>query len=235
MTVLDLIASSLRLIGVGAINETPESPDANNAFNVLNMMLEQWSLQKLALYQFTNSLFSLTLGTGTYTIGTGGTFNAARPIQITSAFIRDTSPGFNIDRQLEIIPNDKYQAIVLKSLTSVYPQWINYVAGYPLGTIYLYPIPNTAPLSLGISQKTQLAAFTALTETIALPPGYEAALRYNLAIELAAEYGSPISPIIQQKANEYLGNLKRMNQQDILAATESFMVTKGGYSIYRDY
>jgi hypothetical protein len=38
MTALDLISSSLRLINVLAINETPESADANNALSVLNMM-----------------------------------------------------------------------------------------------------------------------------------------------------------------------------------------------------
>jgi hypothetical protein len=235
MTALDLISSSLRLINVLAINETPESADANNALSVLNMMLDQWNTQKFNLYYFLNELFPITAGTATYNIGPSATFNTDRPVEITSAFIRDGNPGFNIDRQLEVIPNDKYQALVLKTLMTVYPQYVMYVASYPIGVINLYPVPNISGLYLGLSQKKKLSSFAALTTTITLPPGYESALRYNLAIELAAEYSSPISPIIGAKAAEYLGNIRRVNHQDLLMANDSLTVTKGGYSIYRDY
>ena len=72
MTALDLIKRALRLLGVEASGETPGVNESTEALNVLNMMLDQWSLEKLMVYTLTNNLFTVTAGVTTYTMGPAG-------------------------------------------------------------------------------------------------------------------------------------------------------------------
>jgi hypothetical protein len=230
MTVLDIIKSSLRLLGVLAINEEASAEDAQDAFNVLNWMLGEWSNERLAIFRTLNEVFPITANVGTYTIGAAQTFNTTHPIKITSAFVRDSS----VDYQVEIIPNDKWQAITQKSLTSTYPQYLNYNAAYPAGTISLWPIPSKSGLYLGLSQYAQLTAFTSITQSIQLPLGYEQALRYNLAVELSPEYGIDPKQVVVSQAIKSKAALKRVNIEEVLMSTDSALASNGCYNIYTD-
>jgi len=224
MTVLDLIKNALQTINVVAINEDVAEPDANLALDVLNMMLDQWSLEKLLVYYDVNETFTLTSGTGTYTIGPivyAGNFYTTRPIKITSAFVRDsTTATAPIDFPLEIISNTDYREIALKSQAGGYPRFLNYVpmleniyieSSVYGGQINLWPIPNGSALTLGLSQTKQFANFSSLTTTVTLPPGYKSALVYNLAVELAPRFNFEPSMLILKNAMDTKANVKRMN------------------------
>ena len=56
-----------------------------------------------------------------------------------------------------------------------------------------------------------LSTLAALTTSLSLPPGYERALRYALALELAPEYGRQVSEIVMAAAVESKAAIKRMN------------------------
>jgi hypothetical protein len=234
MTVRDLIKSSLKLIGVIAIDDDVHASDANEALMVLNMMLDQWNNEKLLTYYELNELFPLSVGVYSYAIGAGQTFNTTRPIKIDQAFIRDTNSTSNIDQQLELVPNDKYQAITLKTMTSNYPMYLNYLASYPYGEIKIWPVPSITGLYLNISQRKQLTRFASLDAIVTLPPGYEMALRYNLAMELAPEYGSPASQMIAGKASVSKAQLKTVNQEFVLMTCDAPLVSSGRYNILTD-
>ena len=69
---IDLISGALLDIGARAPGESVESDDANEAFILLNIMLDQWSNESMMVYYKQEIIHQLTGGTYVYTIGNGG-------------------------------------------------------------------------------------------------------------------------------------------------------------------
>lgn len=186
-TALDIIKGAMRCCNVLAISETPTGDESAAALTTLNDMLASWANHKLMTYQMVQRSKALTSGTAAYTIGSGGSIDTTRPLRINAAFVRDSNSS---DFPISVISNDEYARISSKSLTGSYPGYLYYRANYPLGQINLYPAPGSG-MTLYLEVWDQLTQFTALTDTVSLPPGYERLLKYGLAIELAAEYHPP--------------------------------------------
>lgn len=193
-----LIASSMKKIGVVLKSESPDADEAVDGLSALNAMLSSWSNESLLVYSRVTETLSLVGGTALYTIGSGQTFNTVRPINIVEAHVTIGT----IDYHLEIIPDDVYNAIPDKSSQGT-PVFLNYSNEFPAGKIRLYPVPSAA-YSLTILSEKPLVTL-ALTDTLALPAGWERALIYNLAVEIAPEYGVQIDPLILQIARESKG------------------------------
>ena len=142
--------------------------------------------------------------------------------------------------RLEVIGNEQYQRIGFKTISSNYPDYLYYNPTYPFGTITLYPVPNIA-LQLILSQTSKLLDISYLQQVISLPPGYERALIYNLAIELAPRYGraSQVVPgsTIWRLAKESFADLKRTNQERRIMTSDAsgLFGSRGGvYNPYTD-
>lgn len=213
MTAREMIASSLRLIGVLASSEVATSEEASDALNSFNQMLSSWSTENLIIYQKVRDEFSLVASTATYTWGTGGTFNSSRPIEIIKANIelQGTDPQ---EIPLRILNTREYAELSLKELTSNIPLSVYFDGAYPLLNVTFHPVPSAAEKAVFYSLKP----FTELTLSTALsyPPGYEKAIRYNLAIDLAPEYGRQPDALIMQQAVESKAAIKRKNIKPIL-------------------
>jgi hypothetical protein len=233
-TVLDIVNRALRLLGVAATGESADSPEAKDALTALNMMLDQWNNERLMIYAWTNETFDLTAGIGTYSIGDGGTFDTDRPVKIEKAFIRFTpSSLLAYDFNLEIISNEKYQDIFMKAIQVTYPLYLCYNPTYPLGDIKLWPVPN-ATCKLSISSTKQIVNFTSLANTVSLPPGYESALAYNLAVEIMPEYGNvgaAEAQLIIAKATETKENLMATNLDITPLKTDAALFSPRGFNI----
>ena len=81
MTAREMIARSLRLIGVLAAGEVPSADEASDALTTLNEMISEWSNQRLFLFSITEESFTLTANVGQYTMGSGATFDTTRPLK----------------------------------------------------------------------------------------------------------------------------------------------------------
>jgi hypothetical protein len=90
--------------------------------------------------------------------------------------------------------------------------------------VNLYPVPTAAHSLVAYSLKplTALAA----ADTLSLPPGYTRAIRYNLAMELAPEYGKQVDQILMGIASEAKADLKRSNIETILATSDAIMINQ---------
>ena len=195
-----MVIRALQMLGGKIIGGTLTSAEQTAYLAVLNSMMESWSLERLMCYQVVQESLALTSGTGSYTIGSGGAFNTARPTRICDpCFIRNSSDQ---DTPLELINADAYGKIVQKTTTGTYPRYLFYDAAFvtSLATIFLYPEP-TASLTLYINSWKALQTFAAISTTVVLPPGYQRAIESNLAIELAAGY-RPVPPETAKIARE---------------------------------
>jgi len=212
-TASTMILKALRLIGEKDNAGTLTSTEETLYLSDLNSMLESWSLERLMCYHILEESKALTANVGTYTIGSGGAWNTARPTRIVSAFIRDSS---NNDYPVRIIQKSEYDAIPGKSTSGTYPEVLYYDANYSSGlaTIYLYPLPS-ANLTLYISSWKQLQSFSTISTAIALPPGYQRAIEYNLAIELSGGF-RPVSAEVIKIAKESKAAIKNVNAPDVI-------------------
>lgn len=230
-TALDLIKGSLRLLRVLSPDTDLSNEEANDGLNALNQMLDSWSLESLNLYHTTREELTLTSGLNPHTIGTGGTLNTARPIEITYAALKD---GGGQIFEIGIVDADTYDRVKIQTIQNTYPMYLYYDPDYPLGKIYLYPVPMGNTLLLHSNKA--LTSFAALTDAVTLPPGYLRLLRYGLAAELAPEYqttaGADILRILQESkmAVKVVNHRPQPMQHDRAILNPR----RGRYSVYRD-
>lgn len=234
-TAQDLIQGALQALGVMGDGDVPTASELADGLVYLNDMLESWSIDSMMVYQILQETKAITSGTTSITIGAGGDFNTTRPVQIENAFLRDVN---NIDYQLQMLPQDSYQQIQLKSIQTSIPYAAYYDNAYPLGTLYFYPIPGQN-FTLYMNSWKQLQQFASLATAYALPPGYKEAIRFSLAIRLASQYGVPVPASVVELAKSSVSLVKRKNSKLIPIRTEvGYMHKRGGagsFSIYRGY
>jgi len=207
-TASSLILTALVSLGEKQIGDTLSTAEQTHYLSKLNSMLDSWSIERLFCYQILQESFSLTAGLGTYTIGSGAAFNTTRPTRITYAFVRDSS---NMDSPVRIINYEAYDRESLKTSGNTYPDRLFYDTAFvtSFGTIKLLPLPS-ASLTLFIDSWKQLAQFSAITDTMAFPPGYQLAIESNFAIHAAPGFTS-VSPELIALAKESKAAIKSLN------------------------
>lgn len=232
-TVNELITDSLRDLGAIGINEVPSAAESSDALRALNQMLGTWQNETLMVYSRRQEVFTLPTGQQSYTIGTGGDINTTRPVRIDAAYMRDPN-----DNDLDIYvcrSFQDYSDIITKNalttlITAIYYDPTFGASG--LGTVYVWPVLNSNTYRLVLWMWTTLSEYASINETINLPPGYERALRTNLAIELGPRYGRDITPALAKMAMDSKNQLKKVNM-DI--PTLTFDQGLGGSGITFNY
>lgn len=223
-TALQLITSSLRKLGAVAAGEALDADEQSDALAALNQILESWNLKGLALYRRENAVYTLVPSQQTYTIGSGADFDGARPITLHSAFV--TRGG--IDYPLAVLTQAQWNDILQKSTESQLPEAVYYEPTFPDGTLRFWPVPLEAlPVTLAIDM--QLAVVADINDDLSFPPGYERALLYALAVDLAPEYPAvTLSQSVIDAADEALADIKRANNTQNQPATFDLALA-GGY------
>jgi len=174
-------------------------------------MLELWTAERLMIFDVSIQEFSLTPGQQTYTYGTAGNFNAARPAKIERMGIVSLSnPAQPLELPLEMLTDQQWTDIPVKSISSSLPQKVYDDGAFPLRSLSFWCVPSLA-VNVRISAWTALTQFVDLFTDTTFPPGYAKALRYNLAIDLAPEFGAAVDPVIALQAVESKAILKRIN------------------------
>ena len=223
----DLIASSLRLIGVLASGETPTGAEGSDALSVLNNMLDSWNAEHLAVFRETITEHTLTASTHTYTMGSGGDIDVTRPAKIERVSIVNLSNASQpLELPIEVLDEDKWQRIPVKDIESSLPSVVFDNKAFPLRSLRFWPTPSVE-VKTRIYWWTPLTAFTLAADNT-FPPGYEKAIRYNLAVDLAPEFGRTVPVAVAFQADKSMGIIKRMNLPKLEMSVDAALRGGGG-------
>jgi hypothetical protein len=211
-TVVDLVTESLGELIVLSSGETPSAGDALKGLTALNRMVNAWKAEKVFIFNNTATTKVVTSGVGTYTVGIGGDLAVLRPLHLTSVNISDavTTPPYEMS--LRMMTDQDWAEVRIKTQTAYRPQACYYNLTYPLATLYLWPIPTSATLSIVLYAPEAVAEFAGLSTVVSLPPGFERMIVKNLALELAPSFGATPSPQLERQAQDALAVVLRSNK-----------------------
>jgi hypothetical protein len=212
----DIIRSALLLNGAVASDQIPTVTEYDDALVALNNMIESWSLDGTVV-------FAVTQYTTPTVAGVDSVILTTRPVKILAARITDTA---GIDHAIAEVGWDDYSIISNKSVKSAYPMvfWCNYAFSAP--TVKFWPVPEYA-YTVTFMVHLPFYEFSALDAPVSFPPGFERALRYNLAVELA-QYGGALPPKVEDIARESLMLLKIANARQTTLQNDSVFINRAG-------
>jgi hypothetical protein len=230
-TAAELIDGSLRLLGVLAEGETPSAAVMQDSIMAMNQMIQSWDTERLSVFSTQDQVFTWPANVISRTLGPTGDFVGNRPIEVDDAtYFKDPSSGLSFG--VKLINQQQYDGIAFKTVTSTYPQvlWVNNT--FPNIEMTIYPVPIKA-LEWHIVSVETLNEVSSVATDMYFPPGYLRAFRYNLACELAPEFGIEPSPQVQRIAMTSKRNLKRINfPGDLMAIPYPIVATRQRYNIY---
>jgi hypothetical protein len=227
----DQINRALRLLGVLAEGETASAALSQDALVAMNQMIDSWNTERLSVFNTIDQVFTWPAGEIQRHLGPTGEFVGVRPILLDDAtYYRD--PGTNVSYGIKFINQQQYDGIAVKTVTSTYPQvmWIN--MEYPNIQMTVYPKP-TRDLEWHFISVQELDQAATLVTNLLFPPGYLRAFTYNLAMEIAPEFGVEPSPQVQRIAMTSKRNLKRINNpDDVMSMPYTIVATRQRFNIY---
>jgi hypothetical protein len=227
----DQINGALRLIGQLAEGETPSAATSQDSLTAMNQMLDSWSSERLSVFSTQDQVFSLLPGLRSRTLGPTGDFVGNRPVLLDdSTYFKDPTNGISFG--IKIINQQQYDGIAVKTVTSTYPQviWLN--MDMPNMDMYIYPVP-TKTLEWHFISVTELDQPATLATALVVPPGYVRAFRFNLACEIAAEFGVEPPATVQRIAMASKRNIKRINNpDDVMSLPYSIVATRQRFNVF---
>lgn len=202
-----LITQSFLDLGVMPVGFAISTDAQTDAFARLNQLLLNWSDEGAMVFNQARQTFSLVAATSGYTLGSGGTFATTGSLRAqkvtdwraTSGDMQKGGPVLSMPefdtaamagqpKLAELFTRAALKgaiASIPSTLTVPVPSIVGADTAYPLINVRVWPPPSSAPGSIELGYWTPIAAFSAVSDAIALPPGYEDALHFNLAVALA--------------------------------------------------
>lgn len=225
------INRALRLLGVLAEGETPSAATSQDALMAMNQMIDSWNTERLSVFCTQDQVFNWPVGEISRTLGPTGDFVGNRPVYFDDAtYYRD--PSTNVSFGIKFINQQQYDGIAVKTVTSTYPQVIFVNMTFPDVEMFIYPRP-TRLLEWHFISVQELDKPADLSTVLYYPPGYLRAFTYNLAMEIAPEFGIEPSPQVQRIAMTSKRDLKRVNNpDDIMSLPYAIVATRQRFNIY---
>lgn len=204
--------TALRLLGVAASEQPVYADMADSALGALNSLIDAWAIERVLTYTRPKIPLPLVPGRGTYTWGeTTPPADLARPAPVRLELCLLSVPGvMPLEWPVQVLEQDDYEAgIWIKTLQSAYPEYVYLEQSEPVAFLHCWPVP-TAPYTLQLFPWQAQQPYEHWDHALPWPSGYERALAYNLAVDLAPQYGGEASPTVQRIADEskrLLGNV----------------------------
>lgn len=227
---LDYIKSAMRMIRILEAGEEVKGTDGKDALVILNDMMDGWNAEQLMTPGTLIQDFPLIAGQQTYTLGPAGNFDVVRPSIITGASIVVlTNPSVPVEVPIPIETDDNWQEnYPVKNVAGSFPLAVYDDQDFPQRTLTFWPIPGEVD-TFRLYSRSPVAGFADLTSAYDFPPSYAEAIRYNLALRLADEWGGTLGQTIVAGAMASLARLKVSNVEiETLKCDEAVTGSDGG-------
>lgn len=203
---LDIITAAFRKLGVFSTIDAIPAADANNGLDALNNLIDSWSNDKLLIpYRTQDQLLNQPAGLTALSIGPTGQIVTARPIYLESVSVTDT---FGIIRYFDILTTEQTADLRVQGIAgSATVQRVAFDPQYPNANLLFYPSTQYGG-TITVESYKPLTTFTTLNQPIVLPPGYKRMMIFNLAVEMAGEYGIEANQTVTAIAIQSLAEIK---------------------------
>jgi hypothetical protein len=210
-----LVGLALNMLGVTDPGETPNTSEVTDATQLINNLIDSMNLERLNIPVITQDAVALTSGTGTYTTGSGGTFNTTRIIRITDAgiLVANANASGKFRFPLKIVGQQEWAQRIEQAAGTVVALILYYDYDFPVGNLNLWPVPtftSTAP-ELELYFWTGLAQFPDLVTNISFAPGYFRLLATLAAIEIASMFSKVPTETLMNSATEARAAFRALN------------------------
>ena len=201
-----VISKALRLLGILEIGDTPDADTVSNASMSLNLLVKQMSTDGLKLWKNSELIIPLTANQTTYTLG--GTSSTLmydtqaptvaitdKPLKVIQGFYRNTQVTPNIDTPVLLLSKQEYNVLGSKYSTGT-ANSIFYDAKKLNGILSVYLTPDLnaqTNLELHVVAQMPLDDINLSTDIPDFPNEWFNCLIWNLADQLALEYGVPMN------------------------------------------
>lgn len=205
-TIAEILNASLRLIRGIDPDETIGTKASSNGVEALNFLISSWQVHGLQVWlRGTSSAITMVADDGSYTIGLGGARDITmdRPLEIYQAWIQNATDETNKIPLVQVAETDFN---LLNAGVSSTPNTYYYHAtatptpkdNTTYGTLKIWPAPDATTVAdqrLYFSYTRPFYTSTTTSDKLDFPQEWFNALKWNLAYQLAPEYGVPVSEL----------------------------------------
>ena len=197
---------------------TPSDAQFQDAIEELNRLTGSLNCDRLNIYTNTHWVLPIVESKISYTIGISNDpefiadFPVPRPQAIERANVL-TFPGTpqEIRYSLALFTDLQWARISMQVLPNTIPSILYNNRAYPVSTLSFYGQPQPG-YSLELYVWELIPQFSALTDVVLLPPGYEDALVLNLAVRLAPHFQKgAVPPDVRADAQTALMRIESIN------------------------
>jgi hypothetical protein len=235
MKASELIIDALQEIGAIGDREQLSPESGYKALRRLNSMLDKWRTERLTIFNLDRTLFTFVVNKGSYTIGpssptlTPDFVTPTTPVFLDrAAIVYDVGTEVEAEFPVQIFTRDQWGDQRLKRMTGTQPTGMYYERSEPLGTLYFHPVPTVDTIVPVLYLPSPLTSVASLNTPLILPPAYEEAIRYNLAVRCCRIFGRPVDQDIANLASDALADVKRSNLTILEMRVDPALLNRGG-------
>ncbi len=138
------------------------------------------------------------------------------------------------DYPLDIVKGKEQWDTIANKFAVSLPSHVFYDGAFPLGNLFLWPIPLPNVYEIHVSFPVFLDTITAYSQQLSMPTVMYSAIIWNLAVRLASAWQMPEDPSTIKRAVATLRALKRSNNHMPDLKIPSSLVRPGVYNPYSD-
>jgi hypothetical protein len=229
-----VIALALRKLGVLEIGDTPDAATVANANMSLNLFIKQMSTTGLKLWKVSELIVPLTANKTSYILG-GSSSDLMydtlaptvaitdKPLKVIQGFYRNNQSTPPIDTPVMLVSKQEYNVLGSKFSTGT-ANTIFYDTKVTNGILYVYLTPDTnaqTNLELHLVAQMPLNDLNKASDVPDFPNEWMNCLMWNLADQLALEYGVPMNAR-QEIAQRALTYKTELSDWDVEASSTFF-------------
>lgn len=233
-TARDICSGALLELGAYAPGETPSQNDMAFALYKFNQLVDSWNAQNNCIFAKSFTTYTIVTSTQPLTIGPSGANYTAtvRPVQVIAANVIINDGSQDVRVPLNIRDEAWWMANAVPGVEGTIPTDLFYNPTWPLGKLYLWPIPTVAN-ELELETNGLLSSYT-LATTFTMPPGYEKALVLTLAEDMQDAFGKYPSNL-PGNASKARAVIKSVNSRPPRLSTDVGIPNQGSGSERGDF